>query len=298
MVLNSDTKVLLFGSSGMLGRELERSFSQSSYKVIPLTSLDVDITNKEAVFNIIKINKPDIILNAAVKVNVDECEKDPETARMINALGPKYIAEAFQTLELGYSPIFVHYSSSDIFGSDFEETPDEDDGRQKTPANIYGRTKLEGESYIRNICENNGRRWYIVRSSWIYSEFKKTFIDTIVKHIKNKNDVMQLVENQRGVPTWGKEIAENTLRLIEEDYSSGTYHFVAEVREMEATRFEIAETIAEYFEVKQMSDLFFADKQENIFKTPRPYSSAIKNTKFPKLPYWKDSLYSYLKLKY
>ena len=289
MKLSGRKKILLFGGSGMLGKELSHSFSGGLYEIIAPSHKEADLSNQKSVFNIIRKIKPDIILNAAVLVNVDLCEENPGLAYAINALGPLFISDAIR--ELGLKSIFVQFSSSDIFGGKFNESPSEKEEKM-FPVNVYSRSKYYGEKFLRG-AENT----YIVRSSWIYSEFKKTFVDAVAEHVRKPNGVFAAASDQRGIPTWGKEIAENTRFLIEKKYPYGIYHFVPDASKTDATRFEIAQEVAKILDRKDAKNLFRKALRAKVLKAPRPASSVIITTKFPKLSHWKESLRAFLKEK-
>ncbi len=287
-------KVLLFGGSGMLGKELARSFS-SDYEVIAPAHIETDVSDQKAIFKIICDMKPDIILNAAVLVNVDACEEDPERAYRVNTLCPLFIADTLRTLKL-QNTIFVQFSSSDIFGSEFDANPREDE--ESFPINVYARSKYYGERCTHGILGGKGFATYVIRSSWIYSEFKKTFVDVVAEHVMKPNGVFAVADDQRGIPTWGKDIAEHAKKLIEEKYPFGVYHFAPDASDTDATRFEIAQEIAKIFGRDDTEKLFSKASRASILKAPRPASSALATTRFPKLPPWKESLRAYMKEKY
>lgn len=288
-------KILLFGGSGMLGRELSRSFLGKSYEIIAPPRDKADISNQKAVYDVIREIKPDIILNAAVLVNVDACEENPGTAYAVNTLGPLFIADTLRLLDL--KTTFIQFGSSDIFGSNFDASPSEEE-KGFSPVNVYGRSKYYGEKCLDGILDGKEFGIYIVRASWIFSEFKKTFVDVIAEQVKHPKGILEIADDQKGIPTWGKEIATNTRKLVEEQYPYGTYHFVPEMNGESVTRFAIAEKIARFFGQENTSRLFSPASRKNIFKTQRPASSAIVNTKFPKFPHWEYSLREYLREQY
>ena len=288
-------KILLFGGSGMLGQELAHCFSSDAYEIISPSRDKTDISSQENVFRLVQSTMPDIILNAAVLVNVDACEENPEKAYSVNTLGPLFIADALRTLNLK-NTIFVQFSSSDIFGSDFSANPREDN--EAFPINVYGRSKYYGERCVNGILGEKGFASYIIRSSWIFSEFKKTFVDVIAEHVLRPTGVFTTAEDQRGIPTWGKDIAENAKTLIEKKYQYGVYHFVPDACSVDATRFEIAREIAEILGRNDVERLFSKAPRTRILKAPRPASSAIITTRFPKLPNWKESLRTFMEERY
>ena len=288
-------KILLFGGSGMLGQELLRCFSAAPYEIVSPPRDRADVSVEENVLHTIRDVKPHILINAAVLVNVDACEANPDRAYAVNTLGPLFIADALRTLALK-DTIFIQFSSSDIFGSDFSASPSEDE--EAFPINVYGRSKYYGERCVNGILGGKGFASYIVRSSWIFSEFKKTFIDVVAGHVLQPSGVFAAAEDQRGIPTWGKDIAENTRTLVEKKYPYGVYHFVPDASSADATRFEIAEEIARILGRNDVENLFSKDSRTRILKAPRPASSAITTTRFPKLPHWKESLRAFLIGKY
>jgi len=297
MNTTSTKKILLFGGSGMLGREFLRCFGNSPhYEIISPPHAKVDISNRESVLEIIRETDPHIVINAAVLVDVDMCEIKPDRAYMVGTLGPLFIADALLTLQKK-NTIFIQFSSSDVFGSEFAASPSEGE-TAFSPVNAYSRSKYYAEKCIKSILRDVGFSLYIIRCSWIYSEFKKTFVDAVSQHVLRPVGIFAVAENQRGIPTWGKEIAENTWRLIEERYPFGDYHFVAEAHDGEATRYDIALEIARILGRKDEKSLFSKVPRTQIFKALRPASSAITNTKFPKFRNWKDSLGLFLNGKY
>ena len=288
-------KVLIFGAGGMLGRELVRAFAGDAYEVTAPSHDEADITDHRSVSRIIHDTQPEIVLNAAVLVNVDQCEAEPARAYAINADGPVFIAKTLRT-QGHNNMLFVHFSSSDVFGGTIDSAPTEDE-EKFSPMNVYGRSKQQAEVGVRKLLENGPIPFYIIRSSWIFSEFKKTFVDGIAEHVLKPKGVLPVANDQRGIPTWGKDIARVTRQLIEERSPAGVYHVVEGTDGTAPTRFEVAEEIAKILD-RDSKHLFAKASRKEVFKAPRPASSALTNTKLPKLPHWKDVLRTFLTEKY
>lgn len=213
---------MITGVKGSLGQELARVFCDAGYGVVGLDREGCDITDREAVFRAVQKARPSLIINAAAYNAVDKAEDPAEYPRAyaINALGPKFLAEAARAAGVP----FVHYSTDYVFSGAALEYPED---AVPDPINAYGRTKAAGEKFVK---EARGQ-WYICRVSKLFGRpgvskgVKMSFVDLMRKLAAEKPE-LRIVDEENGMPTYTRDIAVSTLRLIEDAYPSGIYHLV------------------------------------------------------------------------
>lgn len=260
------------------------------------TTTPLDITNLDSVQKIVKENDIKVIVNCAAWTNVDAAE-DPQNyalVELLNAKAPENLATAMK--EVG--GLLIHISTDYVFGGDPYNTPCKED-QKGTPTGVYGLTKLLGEQAIQNVGCNS----VIIRTAWLYSEFGKNFLKTMLNLTATKPQ-LKVVFDQVGTPTYARDLADAILTALEDykdslaaDHSmltyshSGIYHFS---NEGVCSWFDFTKTIAEYAENKAC-DIQPCHSHEFPSKVKRPaYSvldkSKIKNTFGALIPYWVDSL--------
>ena len=198
-------KILITGANGQLGKSIEKISSHyPCMKFIFATSKDLDITNKEKASIFFEKHNPNFCINCAAYTNVEQAEKEPEKAFMINAEGVKNMA----LLCHKFNATLIHISTDYVFDGKKGEPYTIND--QTNPINEYGKSKLAGEKYIQEILSNH----FIVRTSWLYSkEFGKNFYKTIVQKAKVESEVF-ITDNQLGCPTNTNNLAVYLLDLI------------------------------------------------------------------------------------
>src|SRR3989338_2386286 len=289
--------VLVFGAEGMLGKEFCYALRKNArYRVFPASHRTADITDESALAGCMKKVRPDIVINCAAFINVDACEDHVLKAWQVNALGPGNIVRALGDAKLRRA-VFVHISTSDVFGNNKKAYREPDTPH---PVNAYGGSKYGGENNVEHEARSAGLRYYIVRTSWIYSRFRETyFIDTVAKALA-RSETLTLVSDQKSVPTWTRDLVRSVLPLCFGRNNSGTYHVVNDA-ERAVSKYEIA------LEIKRI--LCFGSGalrpgaararlrrafRKDIFKVERPASPFLINTKLPKLPHWKRSLKEYI----
>lgn len=214
-------KVLITGSSGQLGLELQEKL-KDKYELVITTRTNLDISNAQQVMELIKLKKPHVIINCAAYTAVDLCEQQKDAAYESNAIGPKSLAVAAN--EIGAK--LVHISTDYVF--DGEGNKDELGNIRPyyetditNPQSAYGRTKLEGEKFV----IQNSNKYFIIRTAWLYGE-GKNFVRTMVNLSKTNSEV-KVVDDQIGSPTSTAELANMIDSLIEtEEY--GIYHGTCE----------------------------------------------------------------------
>ena len=213
-------KILVTGSSGMLGRDICKVFSADS-EVIGIDiagdegSYKADITDIAEINEIFTKEKPDIVIHSAAYTDVDGCERDPDKAYRINTEGTRNIAEACSSI--GTPLIFI---STDFVFDGSKDSPYKED-EETGPINVYGRSKLKAEE---SLGEFSGH-YVIVRTSWLYGAHGKNFVDTIIKKAQ-ENKVLKVVDDQVGSPTYTKDLALALKDLIGSGDLSGSeiYH--------------------------------------------------------------------------
>ena len=290
-------KVLIFGAGGMLGKECKRQLSNSAmWYVIGLSERDIDITNYDSLFCAIKKIRPDVVINCAALINIDDCEKDPLRAWMVNAIGPGYIVRALK--EAGRRrTVFVHISTSDVFGG---RKPRWKEKNIPSPVNAYGWSKLYGEKNIEHEARGSGIRYYIIRTSWLYSEYRPTFIDLVISALRKKKQI-PLVTDQRSVPTSARELAAEIEKILLNRNKPGIYHVINHstggvskyqigteiLRIMNASSHSSGRLFSRYYLTKS--------SKKDMFKVARPASPVLINTKLPQMRDWRSSLGEYIR---
>lgn len=211
-------KVLITGANGQLGTDLCRVLKD--VEVIPLTHADIEIADMKSVKSVFNRHQPDVVINTAAFVRVDDCEDEPDKAVLVNTLGACNVAMAAQ--ELGARLIYI--STDYVFGGE-DEVRNEPYSESDTavPPNLYGKSKLAGESMVQHLC----RRHLIVRSSALFgiagaSGKGGNFVETMLKLAKEK-DELRVVNDQVFSPTCTRDLAGKIVKLISGDYC-GIFH--------------------------------------------------------------------------
>jgi dTDP-4-dehydrorhamnose reductase len=271
-------KILLFGGSGLLGKELQGALG--AHTVLAPSHTDVDIADEAEVTRIIDDTKPDLVINAAAYINVNALEHDPLVGERINEQGAGVVARVAAKHRL---PL-VHISTSYVFAD--SDVPYAEDG-PRMPTNVYGQTKSRGEDLVRASARK--AKQYIVRTSWVYSPARATFIDEVAAALVQGKTVE--ASEQRGNPTYAKELAEAIVHhFVESTQQSGIYHLT---NAGGASRYEIALEIARCLGIPEECVV----KKEFSPSALRP-SVVLLNTKLPPLPPWQESLRTYIKARY
>ena len=216
-------KILLLGKNGQVGWELQRSLALLG-EVIALDSDSTDFcgdfTNMQGLIQTVRAIAPDIIVNAAAHTAVDKAESEPEVARTINALAPTLLAQEAKSS----GAWLIHYSTDYVFDGSGEKPWVETDDTK--PLNVYGKTKLEGEQFIRQ----SGCKHLIFRTSWVYAARGGNFAKTMLRLAKER-DSLSVINDQIGAPTGAELLADLTAHAIRtallKPELSGLYHVVA-----------------------------------------------------------------------
>jgi len=205
-------KVLVTGSKGMLGVDLTAQLQKEEHNVIGVDIDSLDICDLDAVIRTIDECKPSIVINCAGYTDVDRCETDIENAYKVNSIGPKNLAIASNQFDI---PI-LHIGTDYIF--DGKTNKPYLEGDLAYPLSIYGKSKLFGEENIKN----HTNKYFILRTQWLYGKYGKNFVKTMLS-LAEKGNVLKVVNDQFGSPTYTKDFASTICEIIETS-SYGTYH--------------------------------------------------------------------------
>ncbi len=273
--------ILVTGASGQLGRCFQKhSEKYSGWNFQFLSSKQLDISSAENLEKIFSENDYDICINCAAYTNVEQAEKESEKAFLINAEAVRNLAKITAENDC----ILVHFSTDYVFNGKAAKPYSEED--EVAPLNEYGASKLKGEEYIQEIC----RKYYIFRTSWLYSEFGHNFFNTILKKTEEGAE-LNITTSQLGTPTNANDLAKYVLKiLISEKQEFGLYHFS---NEGQATWYDFAEAILDFSGNREKVGL----NKTGFYKTlaERPAYSVLSKEKlketFPfEIPEWKTSL--------
>lgn len=276
--------ILVTGANGQLGNEMQIVSKGSRDKYLFTDVAELDITDIAAVRKMVNDNNVEAIVNCAAYTNVDKAEDDAEFCEVLNAQAPENLAIVMK--EVG--GLLVHISTDYVFGGDPYNTPCGED-QKGTPTGVYGKTKLQGEQ---NIIAT-GCKHIIIRTAWLYSEFGKNFVKTMLNLTATKPS-LKVVFDQVGTPTYALDLAAVIFDIIENrkyEGHEGIYHFS---NEGVCSWYDFTKMIAEIAGNKEC-DVQPCHSDEFPSKVVRPSYSVldktkIKNTFDIKIPYWTDSL--------
>jgi len=200
---------LVTGAGGQLGSDLLRVLDAAN--VVGTTRADLDITDPAAVAA--AVARRDVVLNAAGWTDVDGAESDEQAAYAANATGPAVLAEVCRAA----GATLVHVSTDYVFAGD-ATTPYAEDAAV-APASAYGRTKAAGERAVLS----SGVPAYVVRTAWVYGETGGNFVKTMAR-LERERETLEVVDDQRGSPTWSRQLAAGLVELAASRAPYGVYH--------------------------------------------------------------------------
>lgn len=256
--------ILVTGAAGQLGQCLQiAAKAYPNYHFSFKNSTDLDIASAEAIENIFSQQKYDFCINAAAYTNVEKAESEPERAFLINAEAVKNLAKTCKK----YQTKLIHVSTDYVFDGEKEESYSEED--KVNPINVYGASKLKGEQYVQETLET----YFIIRTSWLYSQFGHNFFKTILQKAK-EGATLNITTEQKGNPTNANDLAALILKIIEKKSEAyGIYHFS---NLEEATWYDFAKSI-----VSLQPDNKAILHNSNSYKTKakRPLNSCLDKKK-------------------
>ena len=211
-------KVLVIGANGQLGTDLCPALKR--FEVIPFTHADIEISDIDSVKDTCNKHQPNIIVNAAAYVRVNDCEAEQDRAFRVNALGVRNVAIVAQEMQSK----LVHISSDYVFGGEagLRNTP-YTEFDTPIPISIYGKSKLAGENFAKHFCSKH----FIIRTSGLFGAAGSSgkggnFVETILK-LAREGDELKVVNDQVFSPTYTKDLAKKIAQLITTEYF-GTFH--------------------------------------------------------------------------
>ena len=210
-------KVLITGSTGMLGSDCKTVFS-SRYEVIAPTKEDMDIRKWDKVIEVINKNKPDVVINCAAYTDVDKCEEERELAYKINVEGARNLAQVCARFDCK----IVHISSDYVFDGKkpIPQPYFEDD--EPNPLSFYGKTKADSEKAVIDNIED----YIIIRTGWLYGRRGSNFVKWVIKKAIS-GEKIPVLKDQYGSPTWTYKVALQILVLLEKKMT-GIFHATSE----------------------------------------------------------------------
>ena len=297
--------ILITGANGQLGNEMRivKKDSQDRYIFTDVVEAEgqettiLDITDLDAIRRIVADNDVRVIVNCAAWTNVDgaEASEKYDIVELLNAKAPENLAIAMKEV----NGLLVHISTDYVFGGDPYNTPCKEE-QTGTPTGVYGLTKLHGEQKIQAV----GCDYVILRTSWLYSEFGKNFVKTML-HLTATKPQLKVVFDQVGTPTYAYDLAQAISVLLEDykkeyfncqlptvNYSKiGVYHYS---NEGVCSWYDFTKMIAE-IAGNTSCDIQPCHSDEFPSPVKRPAYSVLDKTKVKetfgvKVPYWTDSL--------
>ena len=280
--------ILVTGANGQLGNEMRIVSKASADKYIFTDVCEqegnettfLDITDLQAVRQIVEENNVNAIVNCAAYTNVDAAESAEELAEKLNATAPVNLAKAMKEV----NGLLIQISTDYVFGKEPYNTPCHED-QQGTPTGVYGLTKLHGEQKI--IA--TGCNHVIIRTAWLYSEYGKNFCKTML-NLTGTKPQLKVVFDQCGTPTYAYDLALAITEILKKPVN-GIYHYS---NEGVCSWYDFTKMIAEY---SGQTDCDIQPCHSDEFPSPvkRPAYSVLDKTKIKetfgvKVPYWTDSL--------
>ncbi len=206
---------LVVGARGMLGTDLLDVLAAAGQHAVGMDLPEIDITSPASVAAALDRTHPDVVVNAAAYTAVDAAEENEAQALRVNGVGPRVLAEA-AAARPGIR--LVHISTDYVFAGD-ATTPYAEDA-QPAPRSAYGRTKLAGEQAVRSVLPERG---YVVRTAWLYGAHGANFVKAMLA-LEQSRDEVSVVDDQRGQPTWSRDLAEQVLALVGSGAQAAIYH--------------------------------------------------------------------------
>jgi len=273
--------ILVTGGNGQLAKCIKEVVSGNKKMQFVFANADeLDITNQKEVQTFFDSNEFDYCINCAAYTAVDLAEKHKKKAQEINVKGVSNLALTCKNK----GTILIQISTDFVFDGEKKEPYTESD--DTNPIGVYGQTKLGGEKEIQRLL----KKYFIIRTSWLYSEYGNNFMKTMLKHGKEK-DQLNVVNDQKGTPTYAKDLAKVILKIIKsesEDY--GLYNYS---NEGAISWFDFTKEIFYQEKMEVKTNPVSTSAYPTLAK--RPKNSVLDKTKIKQvfqmeIPYWKDAL--------
>ncbi|MGW2086037.1 dTDP-4-dehydrorhamnose reductase [Streptomyces sp. NPDC001880] len=209
---------LVTGAAGMLGQDVLARLAGEDVTAVAADRAAVDIADPESVRAAFGKHRPAVVVNCAAWTAVDDAESQEDAALRVNGTGPAALAEACRE----HGAVLLQVSTDYVFAGDGVEPYAEDD--PTGPRSAYGRTKLAGEQAVLSTLPETG---YVVRTAWLYGAGGGNFVRTMIK-LEGVKDTLDVVDDQRGQPTWTVDLADRLVRLGQAALAgtapAGVYH--------------------------------------------------------------------------
>jgi dTDP-4-dehydrorhamnose reductase len=275
------SKILVFGGLGQLGQCISRVCKERGISsVLFLDEIKGDILNPAVLEKLFQDESPEFVINCAAYTAVDKAEDEPDLCERINKDGAANLARCSEK----FKAVLLHISTDFVFDGKLPKLLNEEDLAE--PINIYGKTKLSGEEEITKTLKEH----YIIRTSWLYSEFANNFVKTMLK-LGTERDKLSVIVDQVGTPTYAVDLASVLLDLIESDRKEyGTYHYS---NEGVTSWYDFAKAIFDLSETEVTLHPILGSAYPT--KATRPAFSVMDKAKIKQIykleiPYWRDSL--------
>ena len=276
-------KIMITGGRGMLGRTLQREFSDCEVTVADLP--ECDITDPAGFESFLAAARPDVVIHCAAMTAVDRCESEPELAWKLNAFGTGVVAAACRRQRVRLIAISTDY----VFAGDLDRPYHEFD--VPGARTVYGITKFAGEEQVRRFCPEH----LICRISWLYGGNGPSFVHTMLKLASSGPEVLKVVSDQIGNPTSTVAVARHLRLLLERPELNGTFHLTCEG---EASWYEFACEIFRQAGVARKVEP--CTTAEFPRPAPRPANSRLEKRMLrwcglPPMPDWHDALAEFMR---
>ena len=206
---------LVIGCDGQLGSDLMEVLPAAGHEAVGMDLPAIDITQPDSVAAAFDSVAPDVVVNAAAYTAVDAAEEHEATALQVNGVGPGVLAAAVSKRP---GCQLVHISTDYVFDGS-ARTPYAEDA-PTNPASAYGRTKAVGEEEVLTTLPDRG---YVVRTAWLYGANGANFVKTMLR-LATERETLAVVDDQRGQPTWSRDLAEQIVALVDAEAPAGIYH--------------------------------------------------------------------------
>jgi len=275
------SKTIVFGASGQLGQCFKKLAADKNldFFIFPDES-EANILDVEGLSNVFAKYQPEYTINCAAYTAVDKAEDDTELAEKINKTGVANIAQFCAE----HGTTLIQVSTDFVFKGNLSSPLKEDD--ETLPISVYGQTKLDGEKVIPPVLD----KYFIVRTSWLYSEFANNYVKTMLK-LGAERDLLKIIADQAGTPTYAMDLADAIIAIIKSGSTEyGVYHYsnegIASWYDFSKAIFDLSGTTVKVLPIPT--------SEYPTRATRPPYSvmdkTKIKNTFGIEVPYWRDSL--------
>lgn len=286
-MIAKDSRILVTGYKGQLGYDCVRELRERGYQnVLGIDKDELDITDEGKVHDFILGYKPDIVMHNAAWTAVDKAEEMPDAVYKVNALGPKYIAEACKEADA-----LMFYISTDYVFDGKGKKPFEADS-PKDGLSVYGKTKSQGEDFVTSVLD----KYFIIRISWVFGINGHNFIKTMLK-LSDTHKELSVVDDQIGSPTYTYDLSKLMCdMMVTEKY--GIYHATNEGycswAEFAKYIFEVAKKDVIVHPVSTIEYKRLVPNQADRPLNSRMSKTSLDKAGFARLPSWKDAVRRYI----